>query len=91
MAVNGDTTYSDSASGFIDVFKYFSGSTETSESYRCIMDNLLRYERENPRIPMKVLRDVKSKVKSFGLKPSRNVRNIKQFIGHKFRVGSSKK
>ena len=88
---NADTTYSNSASGFIDVFRYFSGSTVTSESYRCGMKRLLMYENEKPRIPSKVLHSVKTKVQPFMLKQSRNVRYIKQFTGHSFRIGNSKK
>jgi hypothetical protein len=93
---NADTTYTDSASGFIDVFRYFSGSTVTSESYHCnmcrsSMNRLLMYENKDPRIPSKVLHSVKTKVQPFGSKPSRNIRHIKQFIGHSFRIGNSKK
>ena len=94
MAANGD--YSDSASGFIDVSKYFSGSTVTSESYHCnmcrsSMNRLLMYVNENPRIPIKVLHDVKTKAQPLMLKPLSDVRHIKQFTGHSFRVGNSKK
>ena len=89
MASNGD--YTDCASGFIDVFRYFSGSTVTSESYRRSMSRLLMYENENLRIPIKVLHNVKTKVQSFRLKPLSNVKHIKQFTGHSFRIGNSKK
>ena len=91
MVASGNSTYNDSASGFIDVFRYFSGSTVTSESYAYAIDSIRKYEYENPRIPAKVLRSVKTKVQPFGLKQSRNVRHIKQFTGHSFRIGSSKK
>ena len=88
---NADTTYNDSASGFIDISKYFSGSTVTFESYRCSMNSIFRYENENPRIPIKVLYGVKTKVQLLRLKPLSNVRHIKQFTGHSFRIGNSKK
>lgn len=91
MASNGDSTYSDSTFGFIDISKYFSDSTVTSERYNFDMDLIRRYENENPRIPMKVFRGVKIKVRTFKSKPSRNVRNIKSFTGHSFKVGNSKK
>ena len=87
---NADTTYSNSASGFIDVFSYFSGSTVTSESYRC-SNRLLMYESEKPKIPSKVLHNIKTKTQPFRLKPLSNVRHIKQFTGHSFRIGNSKK
>ena len=87
---NADTTYSNSASDFINVFRYFRGSTVTSESYRC-SNRLLMYESEKPKIPSKVLHNVKTKVQPFMLKPARNVRYIKQFTGHGFRIGKSKK
>ena len=103
MLSNGSSTYN-STSGFIDVYLsdsivasalydyiWYSDSTITSERYNFDMDLIRRYGNENLRIPMKVLRGVKSKVKLFDSKPSRNVKNIKQFTGHKFRVGSSKK
>lgn len=89
MASN--SSYSDIASSFIDVSKYFSGSTVTSESYRCSMNRFLIYVNKNPRIPSKVLHSVKTKAQPFRLKPSSNVRHIKQFIGHSFRIGNSKK
>ena len=88
---NADTNYSNSASGFIDVSKYFRGSTVTSESYRCSTNRLLMYKSENPRIPSKVLYDVKTKVQPLMLKPLSDVRHIKQFTGHSFRIGNSKK
>ena len=88
---NADTTYNDSASGFIDVFRYFGGSTQTSESYRCNTDRFLRYENENPGIPPKVFHNEKIKVQPFESKSSKNVRYIKQFTGHSFRIGNSKK
>ena len=88
---NADTTYSNSASDFINVFIYFRGSTVTSESYRCNMNRLLMYKSENPRIPSKVLHRVKTKVQPFMLKPLSDVRHIKQFTGHSFRIGNSKK
>ena len=91
MTASGSSTYNDSASGFIDVFRYFGGSTQTSESYRCSMNSIFRYENENPRIPIKVLYGVKTKVQLLRLKPLSNVRHIKQFTGHSFRIGNSKK
>ena len=94
MVANGD--YTDSASGFIDVFRYFSGSTVTSESYHCnmcrsSMNRLLMYVNGNPRISSKVLHSAKTKVQPFVLKPLSDVRHIKQFTGHSFRIGNSKK
>lgn len=89
MASNGD--YTDCASSFIDVSKYFSGSTVTSESYRCTMNRFLMYVNKNPRIPSKMLYRVKPKIQPFRLKPLSDVRHIKQFIGHSFRIGKSKK
>lgn len=104
MAANGSSTYNNSTFGLIDVYLsdstvasalddyiWYSDSTVTSERYNFDMDLIRRYENENPKIPMKVLRGVKPKIKLFGSKPSRNVINIKQFTGHSFRIGSSKK
>ena len=93
---NADTTYTDNAFGFIDVSKYFSGFTVTSESYRCNMhrsntNRLLRYKGENPRITLKVFYDRKIKIQSFRSKPFSNVKHMKQFIGHNFRIGKPKK
>ncbi len=88
MASNGD--YNDNAFGFIDVSKYFSGFTVTSESYRC-SNRLLTYENKDPRIPSKVFHDRKIKIRPFRSKPLSNIRCIKQFIGHSFRIGRSKK
>ena len=88
---NADTTYTDNASGFIDVFRYFSGSTVTSESYRCSTNRLLMYKSEKPKIPLKVLHVVKTKAQPLTLKPLSDVRHIKQFTGHSFRIGKSKK
>ena len=91
MASSGGSTYSDSASGFIDISKYFSGSAEIHESCNSIIDSTRRYENENPRIPPKVFHNEKTKVQPFVSKQSKNVRHAKQFIGHSFKVGSSKK
>lgn len=104
MAANGSSTYNNSTSGFIDVYLsdstvasaiddyiWYSDSAITSERYSFDMDLIRRYGNENPKIPTKVLRSVKTKVRLFGSKQSRNVKNVKQFTGHKFRIGSSKK
>ena len=91
MVFDSGSTYSDSASGFIDISKYFSGSTQTSESFPNIIDSIRRYENKNPRIPPKVFHNEKTKVQSLMSKASKNVRHAKQFISHNFRVGSSKK
>ena len=91
MAASGNSTYNDSASSFIYVFRYFSGSTVTSESYRCSMNRFLMYKSEKPKIPSKVLHDVKTKLQPSMLKPSRNIRHTKRFTGHSFRIGNSKK
>jgi len=104
MATDRSSVSNNNTSGFIDFslsdssvtsklndYIWYSGSTETAESYRSVMDSILRYENENPRIPMKVVCNVKTRVRPFGLKPSRNVRIIKQFTGHSFKVGKSKK
>ena len=55
------------------------------------MDSISKYENENPRIPSKVLYRRETKVKLLRLKPLSNVRHIKQFTGHSFRIGNSKK
>ena len=44
MVFDSGSTYSDSASGFIDISIYFGGSTQTSESFPNIMDSIRRYE-----------------------------------------------
>ena len=103
MAANGSSTYN-STSDFIDIFLsdstvasalddyiWYSDSTVTSERYNFDMDFILGFENEKLRVPMKVLRGVKPKVKLFGSKQSRNVRNIKQFTCHSFKIGNSKK
>ena len=88
MVASGNSTYNDGASGFIDVFRYFSGSTVTSENYEY---HCYYCKYENPRVPSKVYYNVKTRVQPFKLKPSRNIRHIKQFTGHSFRIGNSKK
>ena len=91
MATNGSTNYINSSCGFIDISFYFTNSTETSESYYNTINSILRYENENPRIPIKLLHSVKIKVHPFKAKSSRNIGYTKHFIGHTFRVGKSKK
>lgn len=91
MVNNENTTYSNAVTSFIDLSRYFSDFTLTSWQYDSWLKSIYRYEGENPRLSRKVLHNVKPKVRCFNMKPLNNIRHTKQFVGHNFRIGKSKK